>query len=90
MIGAIHNKLNAFSDGTKLSNNQFITKKLIMVSDMVFKLFCSVHIIVVSVFPHNNVRLGNHILDVYDLLDVFVWIYMIRIWSHNLTLSNSD
>ena len=86
MIGAIHDELNTLCNGTKLSDNQFISKELIVVSDMVFKLFGPTHIIVVSVFSYNNIGLGNHILNIYDLLDVSIWINMIKIWSHNLTL----
>jgi len=90
MICTIHHKLNALCYSAKLSNNQLITKKLIVVSDMVFKFLCPIHIIVVSVLTDYDVRPCNYILDIHNLLDVFVWINVIRIWSHKLTLTNSS
>ena len=90
MICTIHNEFDSFCNRAKLSDNQFIAKKFIVVRNMVFKLFCSVYIIIVSIFTHNNIWPCDHILNIYNLLYVFVWIYMIRIWSHNITLSNSD
>ncbi|MBR3908529.1 MAG: hypothetical protein IKJ50_02295, partial [Clostridia bacterium] len=53
------------------------------------KFLCPIHIIVVSVFTDHDVRPCNYILDIHNLLDVFVWINVIRIWSHKFTLSNS-
>ena len=45
--------------------------------------------IVVGEYTYYDVRPCNYILDIHNLLDVFVWINVIRIWSHKLTLSNS-
>ena len=76
MICTIHNEFDSFCNRAELSDNQFITKKLIMVRNMVFKFFCSVYIIIVSIFTHNNIWPCDHILNIYNLLYVFVWIYI--------------
>lgn len=88
VVCAVHNELNALCDRAKLSDDQLVSQKLIVVSDMVFKFLRAIHVIVVGIVADNNVRSGYDVLDKYDLLDSFVRIYAIRIRPHKLTLSS--
>ncbi len=57
MICTIHNKFYSFCYCTKLTYNKFVTYKFIMMSNMFFKLFCSIYIIIISVISNLNIRI---------------------------------
>ena len=61
-----------------------------MMSDMIFKFFRTIYIVVISLFTHDNIRSRNYILNIYYLLDSFIRVYSIWIWSHKINSQNSD
>ena len=63
MVGPVHYELNALSDGTELSDNQFVADEIVEVCYVFLKLVRTIHLIIVCVVP-DDAGILYHILDV--------------------------
>src|SRR5699024_9991114 len=77
MIRSIHNEFYIFCDGAELANNELITNKLIVMSNVFFKLFSSINIIIVTVISYDNIRFSNYILYETNAFYRFIGVYII-------------
>jgi hypothetical protein len=63
VVGAVHDELDAASNGTELSDDQFVADERIVVQNVAFEIFRVFWIIVITVVTYNNVGIGDSVLD---------------------------
>ena len=80
MICTVHYKLYSLSNSTKFTYNQFIPDELIMMRYMILEFLRTIHIIIVRIFTHYNIRAGNYIFDKADTLNCLIRINRIWVW----------
>ncbi len=84
VIGTVHYKLNAFGNGTELSDNQPVANKVVEVSDVLLKLVCTVNIIIIGIVTDDDTWILHHILDEAKSWEVRIRENLVWIWSvHN-------
>jgi len=63
MIGPIHNELHTRGNHTKLTNDQSVTNKIIVILHVFLEIQCILKIIIVGVITYNNIGIGNDIFE---------------------------
>ena len=68
--------------GAELPYHQLVAQKFVVVRDVVLKVLGTVRVVVVRVFPNDDVRPADDVLDEHDLLDVLIGMNARGIRSH--------
>jgi hypothetical protein len=63
VVGPVHHELNALGDGAEFPDNQFVADEIVEVGNVLLKLICTIHVIIVRVVPDDNARILHHVLD---------------------------
>ena len=66
VVGTIHYKLHPLGNSTELTDNKFVTDKVVEMRDVLLKLVSTIHIIIVGVIADDDTRILHHILDVAE------------------------
>src|SRR5690606_12509902 len=63
MVGPIHDESDAGCDHAEFTDDQFITKEIIMVLDVLFKVCHVLEIVIIGIIAHLNIWVGNDIFQ---------------------------
>ena len=85
MIGAVHYKLDAFGNGAKLADDQFVAYERIKMGNVFFKVLavCLI-IVIIGIVADNDVRILYHILDKANAGKVGIRMYFVFVRSNHL------
>ena len=63
VISAIHHELYTFCYGAELPYDKLITNEIIEMSDVLFKLVCTIHVIIIGIVPNDDTRILYHVFN---------------------------
>lgn len=76
MVCAVHNKFNATCYCAKFSDDKPVPYKIVVMSDVIFKMLGVNGVIVIGVVTHNYVLASDCVFDVAQAGDMFVRIVL--------------
>lgn len=63
MVGTIHDESDARRNHAEFTDNQFVTKEIIMVLNVLFKVRHILEIIIIGIVAHLNIRVSNDVFQ---------------------------
>ena len=63
VISAIHYELYTFCYGAELPYDKLIANEIIEMSDVLFKLVCTIRVIIISIIPNDDTRILYHVFN---------------------------
>ena len=63
VISAIHYELYTFCYGAELPYDKLIANEIIEMSDVLFKLVCTIRVIIISIVPNDDTRILYHVFN---------------------------